>query len=112
APKTRFHLLENAGDFVKIDDPDAGNTGWILFQEGSLTKVKEASLSSGVSFEKPEWVRFLSVDGSLESAAQNLYAVLRELDAMGLEAIYAEKAPSEGLGLAINDRLLRAAGKG
>ncbi len=41
--------------------------------------------------------------------AQNLYAALREMDGMGVDILIAEPAPNEGLGLAINDRLIRAA---
>jgi hypothetical protein len=50
----------------------------------------------------------VSVDpGGLMSA--NLFSSIHRLDAMGLDLIVAERAPSHGLGLAINDRLRRAA---
>ena len=41
--------------------------------------------------------------------AQNLYSTLRKMDAMGVDILIAEPAPNTGLGLAINDRLTRAA---
>lgn len=53
--------------------------------------------------------RVLSSSGDLREAARNLFAALRELDRAGAELIVAEPAPDEGLGLAINDRLRRAA---
>ncbi len=57
--------------------------------------------------------RVLSSEGSLAEAASNLFATLHEADAMeGVELIIAEPAPGEGIGLAINDRLQRAAAKG
>ena len=56
-------------------------------------------------------VRFLSASGDLAEAAHALFALLRELDAAGLERIEVEPAPDTGLGVAINDRLRRAAAK-
>lgn len=52
--------------------------------------------------------RILSASGSPEEAAQHLFSVLRELDALKPVRIYAEKLPPAGLGIAINDRLERA----
>lgn len=45
----------------------------------------------------------------LERAGRELFAALRDLDATGVNIIYAVSVGSEGLGLAIRDRLLRAA---
>jgi L-threonylcarbamoyladenylate synthase len=47
----------------------------------------------------------------LIEAARNLYAVLHEADAAQVQKIYVEPFPNYGLGLAMNDRLLRAAAK-
>lgn len=41
--------------------------------------------------------------------AQRLFAAMRELDAQGVDVIVAHEVPADGLGLAINDRLRRAA---
>lgn len=51
----------------------------------------------------------LSPSGDLIEAAGNLFAMLHRLDEMGAEAICVAPIPPEGLGLAINDRLARAA---
>ncbi|HYG03769.1 MAG TPA: L-threonylcarbamoyladenylate synthase [Chryseosolibacter sp.] len=51
----------------------------------------------------------LSRKGSLEEAAQNLFAALRSFDKMPVEIILAEPVPDTGIGQAINDRLRRAA---
>ncbi len=53
--------------------------------------------------------RVLSLKGDLREAAARLFAAMRELDALGADTIVAEPLPEEGLGLAINDRLRRAA---
>jgi L-threonylcarbamoyladenylate synthase len=53
-------------------------------------------------------VRCLSQGQDLREAATNLFRYLRELDALGLDLIVAERIPSHGLGAAIMDRLERA----
>ena len=53
--------------------------------------------------------RRLSITGNLREAAANLFRYLRELDHAGLDCIVAEEVPEEGLGIAIMDRLRRAA---
>jgi L-threonylcarbamoyladenylate synthase len=55
--------------------------------------------------------RILSPKGDLNEAAHNLFAYLRELETMDIDAIIAEEAPDIGLGRAINDRLRRASVK-
>ncbi len=51
----------------------------------------------------------LSADGDLTEAAANLFAMLHQLDAEGHAGIAVAPVPDIGLGLAINDRLRRAA---
>lgn len=51
----------------------------------------------------------LSVSGNLNEAAANLFRVLREIDHSEAELIIAEVFPGNGIGVAINDRLSRAA---
>jgi L-threonylcarbamoyladenylate synthase len=47
---------------------------------------------------------------NLETIAQNLFRLLREVDAEGVDIILAEGVPSEGLGLAVMNRLRKASG--
>ena len=51
----------------------------------------------------------LSESGDLTEAAANLFSMLRQLDAGGYPGIAAMPIPDIGLGIAINDRLRRAA---
>lgn len=53
-------------------------------------------------------VEVLSKSGDLHEAAANLFAAMRRLDSLGLDLILAYPVPNHGVGLAINDRLLRA----
>lgn len=52
---------------------------------------------------------WLSEKGDEIEAARRLFDVLRRIDEEGFAIVLAEKAPDRGLGLAINDRLRRAA---
>jgi len=45
------------------------------------------------------------------AVAARLFALLRELDDAGLDAIVVEGVPEQGLGRAVMDRLRRAAGR-
>jgi len=53
--------------------------------------------------------RNLSPDGDLVEAAANLFAALHEADASAFAGITVAPVPRHGIGLAINDRLQRAA---
>jgi L-threonylcarbamoyladenylate synthase len=61
------------------------------------------------TFEGYAAARRLSERGDLREAAAVFFETLHELDAMGLERIDAQPLPERGLGLAMMDRLSRAA---
>ncbi len=66
--------------------------------------------SGGAVSDMPNEMRLnLSVDGDLHEAAANLFAYLKELDQPAHKTIAVMAIPNTGLGLAINDRLKRAA---
>ena len=54
-------------------------------------------------------VMILSLGGDEETIAQNLYSHLRKFDEMQVNKIYAEAIPESGLGVAIMDRMRKAA---
>ena len=56
-------------------------------------------------------VEHLSESMDLREAAANLYGAMRRLDEAGLELIVAEAVPETGLGVAIMDRLRKAAAR-
>jgi L-threonylcarbamoyladenylate synthase len=70
--------------------------GYLAFQEYNVNLPKSNQL-------------ILSESGSYKEAAKNLFAFMRQLDAMEIEKIYVELLPEIDLGRAINDRLRRAA---
>jgi L-threonylcarbamoyladenylate synthase len=69
----------------------------------------EAGLDFGGRFPPSENVLDLSSSQSLDEAAARLFALMRELDALGVGTIAVAPIPHTGLGEAINDRLRRAA---
>ncbi len=90
APRTPLTLLEEPAS-------DAGSrVGLLAFR----------AAPEGASFGH---VEVLSTSGDLREAASVLFAKLRRLDEVGLDRIVAERVPETGLGVAIMDRLRRAA---
>lgn len=61
-------------------------------------------------FFKADVVLSLGSRINLASVAQNLFRLLREIDALGVDIIITESVPSEGLGLAVMNRLRKASG--
>jgi L-threonylcarbamoyladenylate synthase len=64
--------------------------------------------SRGTGFDR---VEFLSPTQDLREAAANLYGAMRRLDEAGLDLIVAEPVPETGLGVAIMERLRKAAAR-
>ena len=93
APKTPLRLIENAKSISLTRNQQVGLLAW-------------NPIESGRPFVA---VRRLSERGDLREAAANLFRYLRELDALDLDLIVAERVPEIGLGAAIMDRLRRAA---
>lgn len=69
----------------------------------------EALLAFGKPLAGHAIMENLSPSANLEEAAANLFAMLRRLDATGAKQIAIMEIPEKGIGLAINDRLQRAA---
>lgn len=93
APRTPLRLLPGKGLPAPLPE---GATGLLAFR-GPAPE----------GFAGP--VEVLSATGDLREAAANLFACLHRLDARGLSRILAEPVPEQGLGLAIMDRLRKAA---
>jgi L-threonylcarbamoyladenylate synthase len=75
--------------------------------EAASAEPGEALLGFGPA--APEDAPNLSPTGDLQEAAANLFAMLRQLDDPKHRAIAVMPVPDTGLGIAINDRLRRAA---
>ena len=92
APKTPLRIVDNLKSFTPMT-----NERWALL---AWTPIKND--------ERFVAIRNLSRQQDLREAAANLFRYLRELDALDVDLIVAERVPGEGLGAAILDRLQRA----
>ena len=93
APTTPLRLIDKAEAFPQQENQRVGLLAW------------SGDYRSSQAFAA---VRNLSKEADLREAAANLFRQLRELDALDLDLIVAERVPSRGLGAAIMDRLERA----
>jgi L-threonylcarbamoyladenylate synthase len=108
APRTRLELFDGqlheimASMVERAASLQQRNTavGAIVSDEMIISMERHSDYLS--SFGRwGEWLKY----------AQKLFAGLRALDSYGLVVILCPLPPAEGIGLAIRDRLLRAAGK-
>ncbi|TAL36476.1 MAG: threonylcarbamoyl-AMP synthase [Spirochaetes bacterium] len=95
SPRTPVRVVKS---FKEIG-PRTGRCGLIAFMDPH----------DAPGFER---IEVLSPTGDLREAAARLFASLHELDRLGLDVIYAEEVPEEGVGRAIMNRLRRAASRG
>lgn len=101
APRTPLILLEKPEDF----SPEEGKRYGLLSYTGA---------DDGEYVNLHEWETIESLSpgsGKLAEAAIRLFFVMRRLDEADLDAIIAEPVSETGLGVAIMDRLRRAAAK-
>ena len=98
-----------------LDKHYAPNKKMALFEEN--TSISNISKIGFLGFDKkrdtffPENQFILSEKGNLKEAAFRLFEGLRWLDKQQVDQVYIELVPETGLGVAINDRLRRAAAK-
>ena len=75
------------------------------------TDKKSAFIYLGNKFKKKNNFFSLSKNSNLNEAASNLYKTFRLIKKMGFKKIQIAKIPLKGSGIAINDRIKRAASK-
>jgi len=104
APKAPLEVY----DFEALYQIPADNTSAFLFFDNASYKLwhKQQKLPLDKSL-----IKILSETGNITEAAAHFFQSLHELDKLGISRIYAQLAPEEGLGRAINDRLQKASNK-
>lgn len=108
-PKSPGQLLKHYAPSipVRLDAVDV-EEGEALLAFGSIKFM--GIKSGGAAKDLPDTaLKNLSEEGDLVEAASNLFLMLRELDRPEHKAIAVMNVPDMGLGVAINDRLRRAA---
>lgn len=105
APKGALTIISGSGDGVveRINEltKDAMKMG---------KKTGVIATTENVSFYKADVVKNAGNQGDEEAIAKALYRILREFDDEGVEVIYSEAFEVSGIGQAIMNRLLKAAG--
>jgi L-threonylcarbamoyladenylate synthase len=110
APETALRLIDAAKSFSPQEDQRVVLLAWnpILSSKDNSPIASASGSRHSLKFVA---IRQLSEKQDLREAATNLFRFLRELDALEVDLIVAERVPDRGLGRAINDRLRRAAAK-
>jgi L-threonylcarbamoyladenylate synthase len=110
APQTPLLLVDDGDAFRPGPNQRVALLAWKTSRSGDF---QAADLNKRRSEERRSLkfvaVRQLSERQNLGEASANLFRYLRELDALDVDLIVAERVPSQGLGAAILDRLERAA---
>ncbi|MDR1595779.1 MAG: threonylcarbamoyl-AMP synthase [Puniceicoccales bacterium] len=101
-------------------------TKLVLFQNGHCEIPSVSSGKVAIIFNKKpsniekimkklplsiEDIFWLSENGDQSDIARNLFATMQKLDGIGYSVIFCERPKRDGIGVAIDDRLLRAAAK-
>jgi L-threonylcarbamoyladenylate synthase len=98
SPHTLLDLFPHGSCISKIFAVCEVPTALVLYQRKNETPASEHCF-------------WLTEDGDPAAAAKNLFALLRKLDGGNYGRLLVEMAPTDGLGVTINDRLRRAAAK-
>lgn len=111
APRTPLRLIDDAKTFVPEKNQRVALLAWNPeTRSGGFPAADQPKRRSGDRRSlKFVAVHELSQKQDLREAAANLFRYLRELDALDVDLIVAERIPPQGLGAAILDRLQRAA---
>jgi len=105
APKTPLRLIDSAEAFSPGKGQRVGLLAWHIREGDPQIAQRQTGDRRPLKFAE---VRSLSGRQDLREAAANLFRYLRELDALSLDLIVAERVPCHGLGASIMDRLERA----
>lgn len=114
APGMKYRHYAPAGDLTVVE----GSPGTVLaYINGQTAAAKQAGERTGIlctvenlGSYRADVVKCVGSRGDDESIARHLFTVLREFDDEGVTKIYAEAFDTAGLGQAIMNRLLKAAG--
>lgn len=98
SPHTRLSLLSSTDDITAVMNAHRNEHAAYI------------CLKRPVVIDSPD-VYWLSEDGDYKVVASALFDILQTLDSSGYDIIYCQCPENTGIGLAINDRLTRAAAK-
>jgi L-threonylcarbamoyladenylate synthase len=108
APGTLKSHYAPAATVLVVDRPELAERARALVAAGELVAVLASAPVPGL----PGEVTVLDAPANGEEYARVLYARLREADRRGVDVLLAVLPPDTGVGVAVGDRLRRAAGRG
>lgn len=109
SPGTRYRHYSPRARVWLVEDAQAETV------QATVAKALQHSMRVGCLLHRlephhlPPLVEVIHISGSLADYAQGLFAALRGLDGLGLDVIVVEGVQEQGLGVAVMDRLRRAA---
>jgi L-threonylcarbamoyladenylate synthase len=109
SPGTRYRHYSPKARVLLVEDPQAEAL------QAAVADALQQSARVGCLLHRlepdhlPALVAVTHIRGSVADYAQGLFAALRALDELGLEVIVVEGVEEQGLGVAVMDRLRRAA---
>ncbi|MFD3446693.1 L-threonylcarbamoyladenylate synthase [Microbacteriaceae bacterium 4G12] len=101
APKAPLVIVEGTKVFIQQLANEKRNEGY---------KVGILTTEENLAFYDANVVLSCGVRSNLATVAAKLYEVLRSFDAHDVDFIYSESFPMQGIGIAIMNRLIKAAG--
>ena len=129
APGMKYRHYAPKAEMILVEAEDCGETGENAGEEEDSTmrvvreirRLAEEAIRRGkrpgilATYETAPLysageVRSIGKRSDEASVAHNLFAVLREFDSIGVDIIYSEAFPEDDLGLAIMNRMNKAAG--
>lgn len=107
APRAEMVVLIGPGDWIRLRLRELATR---YLQEGYRVGLLIAEEDRPAVADLPAEIATLGSERDLAGIARRLYPAMWDLDARGLDLILARDFGTQGLGLAIRDRLVRAAG--
>lgn len=114
SPGMKYTHYAPAGDVYVVAGKQENVSGWInekirQDKKSGLSCVVIAATEHLKQYPAGTAISFGSI-GDPDEVAANIFRLFRDCDSMGTEKIYVESIPKEGIGLAVMNRIEKAAG--
>jgi L-threonylcarbamoyladenylate synthase len=111
APGMKYRHYAPQAPLILVDS-DQAIRDLCVQAAGEGKKVGVLTSREHASFYEASCVRILGGEADEEEMAHNLFASLRAFDREGVDVIYSETFDEQGIGMALMNRLRKAAQKG
>ncbi len=108
SPGMKYRHYAPSADFILLDGNDDDVLGFMISEQKKYG-CAVLSYDEEANALDPELTITIGKRDDLQAQAKNLFTSLREADKLGATRIYAHLPPLDGLGLALYNRMIRAA---